>query len=112
MIRVVSRGTAQAMRSFYSARGGAPAKKKVSCETNEPMRLPGGKDQYNKEELLLMEEKKVQGTKREATLGVALLLIALITAVVSLATLKYGVDVHVPIAMLAAVVALVDCCWL
>ena len=59
-----------------------------------------------------MEEKKVQGTKREATLGVALLLIALITAVVSLATLKYGVDVHVPIAMLAAVVALVDCCWL
>ncbi|MBQ4490211.1 MAG: Na+/H+ antiporter NhaC [Pyramidobacter sp.] len=59
------------------------------------------------------EEKKVpQGTKRPATLAVALLLIALITGVVSLATLKYGVDVHVPIAMLAVVVALVDCCWL
>ncbi len=59
------------------------------------------------------EEKKTKPTvKREATLPVALLLIALITATVSLATLKYGVDVHVPIAMLAVVVALVDCCWL
>ncbi|WP_352402891.1 Na+/H+ antiporter NhaC [Pyramidobacter sp.] len=62
---------------------------------------------------MLEEEKRVpHETKREATLGAALLLIALITAVVSLATLKYGVDVHVPIAMLAMVVALVDCWWL
>lgn len=59
------------------------------------------------------EQNKVpQGTKRKATLGVALLQIALITATVSLATLKYGVDVHVPIAMLAVVAAMVDCFWL
>ncbi len=60
----------------------------------------------------MQENGGSRGAKREATLGVALALIALITAVVSLATLKYGVDVHVPIAMLAVVVALVDCCWL
>ena len=51
-------------------------------------------------------------TARPATLGVAVLLLALITVVVSLATLKYGVDVHVPIAMLAIVIACVDCFWL
>lgn len=62
---------------------------------------------------MLSQKKKVPSQPcREATLGAALMLIALITVAVSLATLKYGVDVHVPIAMLAAVVALVDCCWL
>lgn len=61
-----------------------------------------------------MEEGKTDEKKqvRRATLGVALFLIALITLVVSVATLKYGVDVHVPIAMLAVVIAAVDCFWL
>lgn len=57
-------------------------------------------------------EVKSQRSRREATLGIALLLIALITVTVSLATLKYGVDVHVPIAMLAIIIACVDYFWL
>lgn len=46
-------------------------------------------------------------TPKKASLTLSVLIIALITLVVSAATLKYKVDVHAPIAMLAVVIGLI-----
>ncbi|MBR1671985.1 MAG: Na+/H+ antiporter NhaC [Fretibacterium sp.] len=59
------------------------------------------------------EETRVEKHgERQASLGLAVAIIVLITAVISLATLKYGVDVHVPITMLAVVIAIIDYVYL
>ena len=44
---------------------------------------------------------------KKATLGLSIAIIALITVVVSAATLKFKVDVHAPIVMLAVVIGLI-----
>ena len=52
-----------------------------------------------------MAEKIIEHKK--ATLGLSIAIIALITVVVSAATLKFKVDVHAPIVMLAVVIGLI-----